>query len=816
MFFNNLKIAWRSIFKNKLFSFINVIGLSIGLCAAMVIGAIVYYDFSFDKFHPDKERIYRIVSVFKSKDSEFSNRGVAIPLMHTFQEGVSGVEITAPFMNANFYKVQNREADLDFKNGENSILADDAYFELFQYEWLAGDKASALSGPAQVVLSQKKAETYFPHTQMANVVGRTLVYNDSIPVKVTGVVADFKENTDLKFTEFMSLASAKMFGEQDIATDDGWNSTSSGDQLFIKVKDLASIPAIQSRLDALAVEHKNNEPWAVDDERLFQLQSLANIHFGGEYGDYPFNNSDHVASMSVLKSLAFVALFLLLLGCANFINLNSAQALTRAKEIGIRKTLGSSKKQVVRQFLGETFILTFMAALLSLLLAPMLLRQFIDFLPASVDLSVLYSFKGIFGILLLIGLVSILSGFYPAFVLSRFKPVAVLKGQFAKGDKGVRLRKTLTVFQFVVAQVFVIATILVAKQLYFVMNKDMGLKTDAVAYVYLPWNDNSEVKKERLFNMIKDVNGLSNISWANNPPASNSVSSTMLAYYKDGAEMHQETEMLWGDLNYLKTYNIPLLSGRERLNDSIKEYVVNEALAKALGFQNPSDVVGAMLKLDTMNIPVVGLMKDFNQRSLRSNIRPLALTGNWRNQGYSNFRSIHFDLGSDSEQWQESIKEVENAWASVYPDEEVEVRFMSELVQGFYRKERSTVQLLKWATGLAILISCMGLLGLVVYTTERRVKEIGVRKVLGANLAQLNFLLCKEFLLLVGVAFVISVPISWYLIQEWIQSFAYKTSLSWWVFFASGIGMVLVALVVIGARTYRTANINPVESLRTE
>ncbi|RIV43868.1 ABC transporter permease [Flagellimonas pelagia] len=816
MFFNHLKIAWRSIFKNKLFSFINVIGLSIGLCAAMVIGAIVYYDFSFDKFHPDQERIYRIVSVFKSKESEFSNRGVAIPLMHTFQEGVAGVEVTAPFMNVGFAKVENKEADLNFRNVQNSILADDAYFQIFQYEWLAGDKQSALSAPAQVVLSQKKAETYFPNTQLADVVGRTLIYNDSIAAKVTGVVADFKENTDFKFTEFMSLASSKMFGQQDIATDDEWNSTSSGDQLFIKVKDLASIPAIQSRLDALAEEHKNNEPWAVDDQRLFQLQSLAEIHFGGKYGDYPFNNSNHVASMSVLKSLAFVALFLLLLGCANFINLNSAQALTRAKEIGIRKTLGSSKKQVVRQFLGETFILTSMAALLSLLLAPMLLRQFVDFLPADMDLSVLYSFKGIFGILILIGLVSVLSGFYPAFVLSRFKPVSVLKGQFAKGDKGVRLRKTLTVFQFVVAQVFIIATMLVAKQLYFVMNKDMGLKTDAVAYVHLPWNDNSEVKKERLFNMVKEVKGLSNISWGNNPPASNSVSSTMLAYYKDGAEMHQETEMLWGDLNYLKTYNIPMLSGRERLNDSIKEYVVNEAMAKALGFQNPSDVVGAMLKLDTMNIPVVGLMKDFNQRSLRSNIRPLALTGNWRNQEYSNFRSIHFDLGSNSEQWPESIKEVENAWASVYPDEEVEVRFMSEVVEGFYRKERSTVQLLKWATGLAILISCMGLLGLVVYTTERRVKEIGVRKVLGANLAQLNFLLCKEFLLLVGVAFVISVPISWYLIQEWIQSFAYKTSLSWWVFFASGMGMVLVALIVIGARTYRTANINPVESLRTE
>jgi ABC-type antimicrobial peptide transport system permease subunit len=266
----------------------------------------------------------------------------------------------------------------------------------------------------------------------------------------------------------------------------------------------------------------------------------------------------------------------------------------------------------------------------------------------------------------------------------------------------------------------------------------------------------------------------------------------------------------------LKTYNIPLLAGRDRLNDSIKEYVVNETFAKALGFQNPSEVVGTFIKRDTLQIPIVGLMRDFNQRSLRSGINPLALTGDWGNRNYSSFQSIHFDLGGNAEHWSNTIKTIENAWATVYPDEEVEVQFMDELVEGFYRTEQSTVQLLKWATGLAILVSCLGLLGLVIYTTERRVKEIGVRKVLGASLGQLNFILCKEFLILVGVAFLISAPISWYLIQNWIKDFAYKTSLSWWVFLASGLGMLLVALLVITARTYRTANINPVESLRTE
>ncbi len=816
MFLNNIKIAWRSILKNKLFSLINVLGLSIGICAAMVIGAIVYYDLSFDTFHKDKDRIYRVTTKWESMGISFSNRGVPLPLMNTFQNGVAGVELAAPFRNTSFSKVENKEQDISFKNEENSILADDAYFELFEYNWLAGDKESALSEAAQVVLSQRKAERYFPHTEIGNIIGKTLIYNDSISVKVTGVVADFKQNSDLKFSEFMSMASAKMFGLEDIKTSDTWNGTNSADQLFFKVKDKASVAAIRARLDALAKEHKNKAPWAENQTRTFVMQALPNIHFGGEFSEYPFNNSDHVASIKVLKSLAFVALFLLLLGCANFINLNSAQALTRAKEIGIRKTLGSSKKQVVRQFLAETLILTFVAATVSLLMAPSLLNQFADFLPADISLSVLYSLKGFLGILVLILLVSLLSGFYPAFVLSGFRPVSVLKGQFSKGDKGVRLRKTLTVFQFVVAQVFIIGTLLVAKQLHYVMNKDMGIKTKAIAYVPTPWNDRSPVRKERLFNQIKQIEELSNVSLGGNPPASNNYTSTVLNYFKDDVEMHQQTQLLWGDVNYLKTYNIPIIAGRERLNDSIKEYVVNEAFAKDIGFQNPEDVVGEFMKVDTMNVQIVGLMRDFNQHSLKSTIGPMAITGDWGRNNYSSFNSIHFDLGENSEQWSSTIEQVEKIWESIYPEEEMNLQFMDEIVEGFYRTERSTVQLLKWATGLAILISCMGLLGLVVYTTERRVKEIGVRKVLGANLAQLNILLCKEFLFLVGIAFVISVPISWYLIQEWIQGFAYKTTLSWWVFMASGIGMVLVALLVIGARTFKTANISPVESLRNE
>ncbi|MCB0474986.1 MAG: ABC transporter permease [Flavobacteriaceae bacterium] len=813
---NYLKTSWRNIVKNKLFSAINVVGLSIGLCASMVIGAIVYYDFSFDTFHKDKDHIYRVVTVFQSKEGESSNRGVPIPLMRTFQEGISGVELAAPFMNTYFYKIENREDNLKFKNEENAIFADNNYFKLFQYQWLGGNSDVALSKPAQVVLEEKQAQKYFPGKKSNDIIGQTLIYNDSVPVEVVGVVAGFKEKSDLKFTQFVSLSSAGMFGRNDIATDDGWGNTNSADQLFFKTRDKESIQHIQTRLYALAEEHEDTSPWGMDNKRSFVLQPLSDLHFGELFGNYPFDNSDHQGNLKVLKGLGLVALFLLLLGCVNFINLNSAQALTRAREIGIRKTLGSSKKQVVRQFLTETFILTSIAAVVSFILAPLLLRQFTNFLPADVDLSVLYTWKGAMGVLMMIILISLLSGFYPAFVLSGFRPVSVLKGQFISGNKGVRLRKSLTVIQFVVAQVFIIATLLIAKQLHYVMNKDMGIKTNAVAYIYTPWDNNTASQKASFFTKTATINGLSNISLGGNPPASNSMTSTMLTYFKGENEMHLATELLRGDLTYLKTYGIPLLAGRDRLNDSIEEYVVNEKFARALGFEDPTQIVGTFVKRDTLKIPIVGVMQDFNQRSLRSAIKPMALRGTSGRSKWNSFGTIHFDLTKNTNLWPQIIDQIKVAWSTVYPEEDFKINFMDDMVQGFYTQERSTVQLLKWATGLAIVISCLGLLGLVVYTTERKVKEIGIRKVLGSNFVQLNVLLSREFLMLLGIAFIIASPVSWYLVHQWMQEYAYKTAMSWWVFLLSGLGMVLVSLLVIGVRIYKSAHTNPVEALRNE
>lgn len=814
MFKNYIKIAFRNILKNKVFSFINIIGLSIGLSAAFVIGAIIYYDMTYDKFHLDDESIYRITSDFYTPEGDFHNRGVAVPLGKYAKDKINGFETVSTFFTMYFPKVENKKTDNTFRNVEDAVLTDASYFEIFNYEWLAGS-ADELAEPNHLVLTKSRVDKYFPNSALSNVIGKTLVYNDSITVKLIGVVADFTERSDLFFNEFISLKTAKNTPMERQVFSDNWNSSNSATQVFVKVEPNVNIAHIQKQLDAVAYEHADKEMYDLGQKRNFHLQPLTDLHFNAKYGI--FNNTEYQGSKKVLISLVVLALFLLVLGCINFINLNTAQATKRAKEIGIRKTLGSSKKQLITQFLGETFLLTLAATFVSLFLSFWLFKVFSDFIPAGIQFELFANpiFIGI--IILLLLTVTFLSGFYPALILSRFNTITVLKNKNVNGSDNSALRKYLTVFQFVIAQVFIIATLIVGKQLNFLMSKDMGFKTEANVFIRA-WQNDDLSKRMNFVDAIRTIPEVDIISLANDPPASGNSNSTIATYKRDGEEINTDLQQLFGDLNYLKLYRIELLAGRDRLNDTIQEYIINETCAEVLGFQTPQDAIGEYLDFgEEGKYPIVGVMEDFHQRTLRSNIQPMALIGDTNRDFYAQFNTIHFSLkGEGTSHWPDAIAKIEKAWKSVYPDDDFETHFLDDTIKQFYEQERKTAVLLKWSTGLAILISCLGLLGLVIHTTERRIKEIGVRKVLGASVGDLNLLLSKEFLLLVGIAFAIAAPIAWYGMNNWLQDFAYKTELSWWVFVLSGGAMILIALVIISIRTIAAANANPVKSLRTE
>ncbi|MDY8137533.1 ABC transporter permease [Aquimarina sp. 2201CG5-10] len=815
MLINYLKIAWRNLLKNKVFSFINIISLSIGLSASFVIGLMVYYDFTFDQFHEGGDRIYRITSEFTSPQGNFYNSGVPVPLSQALRDQVSGLETITPFITSSPLNVKNDITDQTFKNTRRIIYTDKNYFGLFRYEWLAGSPQNTLSNPNEVVLTESRLKKYFPSLTPQQAIGKTLTYNEKTIVKIIGVVANFKERSDFIFEEFISIKTADQIDTRSIASNTNWGNTNSSSQLFIKVKKNVALTIVQNQLDALAKKHEDKEMASMGQHKKFQLQPLSDLHFSPKYAAYDFSSAQ--ASKSALISIIYVAVFLLLLGCINFINLNTAQAAQRNKEIGIRKTLGGSKKQLIFQFLSETFLLTLFATLISLLLSVWLLEVFSDFIPKGISIELLLSPGMLLFLGILILVVTFLSGFYPALILSQFNPISVLKNRVLPKSNKSTLRKSLTVFQFVVAQVFIIATILVGKQINYLVNKDMGFKTEAIAYIGTPWKNNTVQKREIFNREIQKLPQITTTSLAGSPPASPSYNTSAVTYFDGKKEIYTDLQLLYGDQHYLDLYNIQLLAGRKQLNDTIREYVINETYMNLLGIKTPEEAIGKFLKNGKNTYPIVGVMKDFNQRSLRSEIKPMALVGDWYRNQYPQFDTLHFLLQKQQdENWSETIASIEDVWKTIYPDARFEVKFMDETVEKFYKQEYRISMLLNWATGLSIIISCLGLFGLVLYTTQRRTKEIGIRKILGASLMKINMLLCSEFVILLGIAFIIAIPIAWYGLHNWLQEFAYKTSISWWIFVFSGAAMLTVALVIMSIKTIAAAMSNPIKSLRTE
>ena len=814
MFKNYLKIAWRNIWSNKIFTSINIISLSIGLSISFVIGALVYYDFSFDTFHKDKNRIYRVTSEFNSPDFHGYNRGVPTPLTKRVLEGMNGIEKASYFFNGYVATVNSFDSEAVYRN-EDVIYTDKSYFDFFEYKWIAGSTTQILENPNEVVLTKSRAQKYFPNRTVNQIIGETLVYNDSILTTVTAIVDDLKKNTDLVIKEFISLKTAVKSTQRNQILSEEWIGTNSGVQLFVKLHSYADKKAIKGTLDALAVEHIDKALSDYNQIQRFNLQPLNDIHFNSDYGI--FNNSGEAANKSSLFGLAGIGLFILILACINFINLNTARATKRAKEIGIFKTLGANKKQVIVQILGEMFLLTFIATLLSIVFANFLLKIFEDFTPQGVTSELFTDPKVILFMIALFILITFLSGFYPAFIIAKFKPTTILKTHTSTSTQSASLRKYLTVFQFAIAQVFILGTLLVGKQVHYIMNKDMGFKTEAVAYLGIPWNNQSKEHLNRLVKTLKDMPAIKEISLADAPPASNSVSSGNITYKDNEREVQREVEFLYGDLNYLKLYDIELLAGRERLNDSVKEYIINESYLKALGFEDPNKVLGKHLYDGDEKTQIVGVMKDFNQRSLKTSIQPLILTGDIYKSQYSLLNSVHFSIAiQNKNQWESALKKVENTYKDIYPNANYNLVFIDDIIAQFYEQEQKFATLLNWAMGLSILISCLGLFGLVIHTTQTRTKEISIRKVLGQKSIEITMMLSREFMKLIALAVFIGVPVAYLLFKNWLSEFSYKIPINP-LYFLTAAGLTfLIASFTISSQTIIASRRNPAETLKED
>ena len=801
------KPSIRSLIKNKVFSLINIIGLAIGTSAALVIYLIVQYDLSFDHFEPGRDRIYRIVV----KGTDWNNQGVPSPL-HQNLGALSGVEHIVPLFqwstgdaNVSILDGNNKDPRV-FKKQEKMVLTDAAYFDLFPYEWIAGNAKSALEEPRQVVLTESRARIYFPGISMGEVVGRAITISDTLSMIVSGVVKDLTAHSDFDNRVFVSVSTITGTAMENDYNWKNWGSISSADQLLIKVAPGASALQVERDVNAIFKSHRSK-----DDKGVCWLQPLSDIHFNQQF--------DADVDLSTLRGLILLAIFILLLGAINFINLSTAQASGRAKEIGMHKILGSTKRNLIARFMTETFILTAIAAILSLVITPFLLMGFSSFLPEGLNQGNIWQPHVLLFLGALVIVVGFLSGFYPALVLTGFNPLVVTKNRpvSASGTtRGAWLRKTLTVSQFVVAQVFVIGTLVVARQIHFSLAQNMGFRKDAVVNFYVPFDfSHPDGKKFVLLNKLRAMPEVEAASLGNQSPAFSGSMSTDVTF-KEGKETRTlEVDSRDGDTSFIGLYHIQLIAGKNVLpTDSATQFLINETLAHQLGFKNPAEAVGHYLVYggkDGRSLPITGVMADFHLASMRTAIHPLVFFSNLH-YGYV----MHVALHPSPENIKSALDKMGAAWKEIYPEVDFSYTFLDKEIENFYSQDKKLSSLLSWATGIAILISCMGLLGLVIYTANQRAKEISVRKVLGATVVQLVSLLSKEFILLVGVAFVIAVPVAWYLSHQWLQNFAYHTKLDWWLFGVGGVFMLVVALLILCARAVRAAMANPIKNLRSE
>jgi putative ABC transport system permease protein len=820
MVINYFRIATRILARNKLYTTINVLGLALGICGCMIIWLVGSYEMSFDRFHPDGGRIYRVGDGGKPGERKIAE--VLPPMPDAIRKMIPGMEsVTAFFPLYNGHRVLIPSGDKPATpydvaaEGQDGmpgvIIADADYFSIFHYQWLAGNPAIALKQPFTVVLTESRARRYFGSLPPASVIGKEVIYQDSLHVHVSAVVRDWKENTDLPYTDFISFPTIAGSFLKDVRHMDDWVYHRGGGMFywptcFVKLAKVSSPVQIDAQLSALATRHMAGAD--LKHPFLLHLQPLADIHFNTDY-----NDNLRKAHLPTLYALTGIAIFILLLAAINFINLSTAQSLQRAKEIGVRKVLGSGKVSLMMQFLTEAGLVTATAVVIAALQIKPVMAFFREYIPGGVRFDPLAPVNLLFLIGITAG-VTLLAGFYPARVLSGYQPVQTLKGSGSvKGGEKWWLRRGLIVFQFTISLVFIVVTLVIGNQIRFMLNTDYGFKTDAVVSVDGDWKDTTG-KIKVLEQRFSQIPGIAQLVREEDPPAGWGRTTTGMTY-KGKTILNFVTTVEWGDERYIPFYGMQILAGRNiRHTDSLAEFVINETAAKQLGFAQPAAAIGQFLYFQNKPYPIVGVVADFHEGSFREAIQSAVIGNTPREESMVGVRLA--TAGKSVENVKATMDAMEKVYKEVFPTKSFNAYFMDELIREMYDKEQKTASLVRVAMGLAIFISCMGLFGLSLFTAQRKAREIGIRKVLGATAADITGMLSKDFILLVLLALVIASPIAWIMARRWLQDFAYRVGIDIWVFILAGLGAVGIALVTVGYQSIRAAMANPVKNLRAE
>lgn len=818
MFKNYFKIAWRNLLKNKISSFINIFGLSIGLTCCLLITLYIVHETSYDKHHKKGDRIFRIGTVFIDQGVEEKGANSAAPLGKMLQAEFPEVEASARILNL----FRDDKTLLQTTGSGDAVkafyetkgyLADSNFFQLLTYHFKEGDAATALQQPNTVVLNEEIAQKLFGEQPALNKVIRiSSNTNGDTLFRVTGVIANGDGPTHIDARFFMSFKGGRI---NRIANENPTLANNNMFYTYLLLKDATASTSLNGKFPSFIKRHLGERLKEMGKERKYYLTALPDIYLSG----IAKNSLSLNGSKTTLYILGSIALLTLLIACINFMNLSTANSSKRAAEVGVRKVLGAQRKFLLRQFLGESLVMTFIALVFAVIMLALLLPFFESF--AGKNLTISYNQKIFLSatFVLLAFITGLVAGSYPAVFLSSFKPIKVLKGKFNNSLSAAFLRRSLVVFQFVISVVLMVASVVIANQMDFLQHKDLGFQKNHQVIIPLRTtaakNNVASFKSE----IEKDVHIKSSGSCMSYPGIFHPQDWLM---YRQGQTMTQSKQMHINlvDNSFLQTLGVQVVAGRlfssQFAADTLTSFVINEQAVKEFGFASAEEALGKWVAADwdgqQNRFTIVGVVRDFHFKDLHETIEPFAFR--FHNDANAGFNYLMASIsGSNINQ---SITTLENTWKKFNPDEPFEFSFLDEDFQKNYEAESKRASLINHFTIIAILISCLGLFGLASFSAEQRIKEIGVRKVLGASITGLVALLSKDFLKLVGVAIMIAFPLAWFIMNKWLQNFAYKAPIGWQIFTLTAVAAMFIAVATTSFHAIKAAVANPVKSLRTE
>ncbi len=810
MFKNYLKIAWRSLKKQPFFTFLNTFGLAVGMAGGLLISLYIHDELSFDKMFADADRIYRIDTDIKFGGAEIKASETAAPMAGAMQTDFPQVENTVRFRDRGSMLIRKSDAETNTKELHVTFV-DSTFFDFFGIDLLVGDIKTALAQPNTLVMTKTAAEKHFG---VQNALGQNMRLNNTDTYTVTGVIDDLPENSFLRdHSIFMAMA-----GYAD-SQNNHWGNTNY--YTFVKLIPGASETDFQKPLQGMLERYML--PWA---QEYFPGMTAESFAASGNYLRYhtmPLTDihlySNRQSEMSANSSiqnvyiLSFIGLFLIVLASVNFMNLSTAYSLKRAKEVGVRKTLGSNKRELVRQFLTESGVISFISLLLALIVTVVALPFFNELSGKSVS----FPYASPFFWLILIGatlLLGLFSGSYPAFFMSRFMPVTVLKGGGQSKTGGGKIRNSLVVFQFAISVFLIVSTLVVFQQLKFIQGKDLGFTKSQVVLVDDTYALGSQVGAFK--NEVTQLGQVESATLSDYFPIPSARSNS--SYFKEGAlEQENAIQMqTWEvDDDYITTLNMQMVAGRnfdEQFGTDSTAVIINEAMLPVLGVE-AEEALGTRITEDLdleekVFYTIIGVVKDFHYESLRENIGALGLFM----QKSSGNLAVKLKAGD----FPTALSGIKGIWNELAPGQPFSYRFMDEAFNSTYEAEQKLGRIFMVFTALSILIACLGLFGLAAFNAQKRTKEIGIRKVLGASVGQITFRLTTDFLKMVGLAICISLPLGWFAMNKWLEDFSYRIDIPWWVFVLAAVLAIGIAILTVSYQSIKAAVVNPVKSLRTE